>query len=120
MGTLTQFAYILGLHATFSFPVSAATNLPKTGFITAPNRADIAYDTQHELLYISGDSSLLRYDMHAQKFSAPIQLGGNRKGMDISSDGKTLAVANSSRGATKILSLSSTSIAEIHPELRSI
>lgn len=72
-----------------------------SGFITASNRKDIAYDTLRDVLYISGDSTLRRFDMKSGTFLAPIQLGGVTAGMDISPDGKTLAVANLSRGASK-------------------
>lgn len=72
-----------------------------SGFISASDRKDIAYDTVHDVLYISGDSTLRRYDMKTGAFLAPITLGGITGGMDISPDGKTLAVANLSRGASK-------------------
>jgi hypothetical protein len=39
--------------------------------------------------------------MKAQEFLSPIGLGGATKGMDISPDGKTLAVANSVRGPSQ-------------------
>lgn len=70
------------------------------GFIEAASRADIAYDTAHGVLYISGDDSLRRFDMRSGKFLDPIVLGGKTMGMDISPDGKTLAVANLRDGAT--------------------
>lgn len=72
-----------------------------SGFISAPGRTDVAYDTTRGILYISGDTSLRRYDMKSQTFLAPIELGGKTMGMDISPDGKTLAVANAVRGASQ-------------------
>src|SRR4051794_15450889 len=86
----------LFVFALIAFPFSslAAKNLPTTGFISAPSRADIAYDTQHDVLYISGGSSLLRYDLSTRTFLPAIDIGGTTKGMDISPDGGTLAVAN--------------------------
>jgi len=72
-----------------------------SGFITAPDRKDIAYDTIHDVLYISGGSALQRFDMKSGTFLAPLNLGGVTAGMDISPDGKTLAVANTARGASK-------------------
>jgi DNA-binding beta-propeller fold protein YncE len=73
----------------------------KSGFIPDANRVDIAYDTIRQILYISGGDSVRRYDMANKKFASPISLGGQTMGMDISPDGKFLAVANSSRGATQ-------------------
>lgn len=92
-------AFVTAALAT-TLSANASSN-PTTGFISAPNRADIAYDSARGVLYISGSDSLLRYDMTARSFLSPIYLGGSTLGMDISPDGTTLAVANSSRGATK-------------------
>lgn len=69
-----------------------------TGFITAPNRNDVAYDVASHTLYISGTDQLRRYDMASGSFLAPIQIGGTTAGMDISPDGKTLAIANFQQG----------------------
>lgn len=87
--------------ATSGLSFAAHAALPQSGFISAASRADIAYDTIHDVLYISGSNSLLRYDLPSQSFLAPIALGGTTFGMDISPDGKTLAVANTSKTATK-------------------
>jgi DNA-binding beta-propeller fold protein YncE len=76
-----------------SFAINA-----NAGFITDVNRVDVAYDTTHQVLYISGGETVRRYDMVNKKFLAPITLGGETLGMDISADGKLLAVANSSTG----------------------
>ncbi|MET3134493.1 DNA-binding beta-propeller fold protein YncE [Oxalobacteraceae bacterium GrIS 1.11] len=79
--------------ATFGAPAFAATPAV-SGLITAPSRADIAYDTKNSVLFISGSDSIRRYDMKTQSYLSPIVLGGQTIGMDISPDGKTLAVAN--------------------------
>lgn len=93
---------IASIIVSASMPWSNGANAsPITGFISAPGRADIAYDTKHDILYISGDSSLRRYDVKSQAFLTPIMLGGKTMGMDISPDGKTLAVANAVRGASQ-------------------
>lgn len=89
------------LAATAASLPAVATTAPTSGFITAPTRADVAYDSSRSVLYISGSDSLLRFDMFTQSFMAPIYLGGSTLGMDISPDGSTLAVANRSRGATR-------------------
>lgn len=64
------------------------------GFISAASRVDVAFDTRTDVLYISGTDEVRRYDMQTGSFLSPIQLGGRTLGMDISPDGKTLAVAN--------------------------
>jgi len=76
-----------------SFAINA-----NAGFITDADRVDIAYDTTQQVLYISGNDTVRRYDMVNKKFLTPISLGGHTLGMDISADGKLLAVANSSTG----------------------
>jgi hypothetical protein len=70
------------------------------GFVVAPGRADIAFDTASNVLYISGTDELRRYDVKSQTFLDPIHLGGHTMGMDISPDGKTLAVANTTYGSS--------------------
>lgn len=86
-------AWLFALFA--AAPVMAASS----GFIAADGRTDIAYDTARQVLYISGGARLRRYDMAAQAFLSPIALGGTTMGMDISADGRFLAVANGSRDA---------------------
>jgi len=73
--------------------------LAEQGFVTASGRADIAFDTAASVLYISGTDELRRYDLKANAFLDPIKLGGRTWGMDISPDGKTLAVANTAFGS---------------------
>lgn len=96
-----KLSYLVFALIVSPLPSLAAMSLPNGGFISAPNRADIAYDTRHGVLYISGESLLLRFDMKAKEFLSPIALGGTTKGMDISPDGVTLAVANSAHGSSQ-------------------
>jgi DNA-binding beta-propeller fold protein YncE len=100
MFRITWRAMLLATSFIACSPVALA-DTPTSGFITAAGRKDVAYDTAHGVLYISGDSTLRRFDMKTGTFLAPIALGGVTAGLDISPDGKTLAVANLSRGATK-------------------
>lgn len=86
---------------TLSAVTFQANASPLSGFIYAPGRADVAYDAAREVLYISGDSTLRRYDMRARSFLSPISIGGSTAGMDISPDGSTLAVANTAFGASQ-------------------
>jgi DNA-binding beta-propeller fold protein YncE len=77
------------------------SDMAQAAVIVDSNRFDIAYDTVRQVLYISGGTTVRRYDMVAKKFLTAITLGGNTAGMDISADGQWLAVANQSKGATK-------------------
>jgi len=76
-------------------PVSAA-------FISAPNRVDMVHDPSRNVLYISSGSSVLRYDLASTAFLTPVQLSGSLAGMDLSPDGNTLAVADTTRTATNV------------------
>ncbi|TAN40464.1 MAG: hypothetical protein EPN25_07595, partial [Nitrospirae bacterium] len=71
-------------------------------FIPAPSRADMVHDMQRNMLYITNADQVLRYDLTNQAFSEPWTLGGNLKGIDISPDGSTLAVADLSMTDTQV------------------
>lgn len=62
--------------------------------INAPNRVDIAYDDARDVLYISSGAQVLRYQVGSNTFLSAVTLGGQLGGMDLSPNGKTLAVAD--------------------------
>lgn len=71
------------------------------GFIYTGGKADMAYDAQRGILYISGTDDVRRYDIAHQAYLDPIHVGpltvgadvGTRTvGLDISPDGNTLAI----------------------------
>ncbi len=62
--------------------------------ISAPSRVDMAHDLNRNILYITSGGDVLRYDLKAQQFLPPFQLSGNLKGLDLSPDSNTLAVAD--------------------------
>lgn len=72
-----------------------------TTLIETDTHTDFAFDAINQTLYISGTDSLLRYNVSTKTFLDPIYLGGRTAGMDISPDGRQLAVANFSRAASK-------------------
>jgi hypothetical protein len=74
----------------------------ESGLIPAAGRVDMAYDTARQVLYISGGPQLRRFDLQTKQFLMPIVLGGKTWALDISADGKQLAVANRSRGARQV------------------
>jgi fibronectin type 3 domain-containing protein len=63
-------------------------------FVSSPNRVDIAYDDARGVLYVSNGTQLQRFELSSRTFLTPLTLGGNLKGMDISADGASLAVAD--------------------------
>lgn len=77
----------------------AQADAQTSGFIPAEGRTDIAFDSTNQVLYISGGPQVRRFDFNTKTFLSPLALGGSTMGMDISADGKRLAVANASRGA---------------------
>ncbi len=69
--------------------------------IPAPARVDMVHDAARSTIYISEGGSVLRYHVPSASFLAPIVLGGQLSGIDLSPDGATLAVADRSSSATE-------------------
>jgi hypothetical protein len=81
--------------SAFALPVFAVGT-----FIPAPSRKDMVHDEARGLIYISDGSQILRYQVSTGTFLSPVDLGGSLVGLDISPDGRTLAVADSADDAT--------------------
>jgi hypothetical protein len=90
-----RFAFILAFLCLMSLSCATLANA-EGNFIAALNRVDVAHDQGRNILYISSGGEILRYDLNASAFLTSFQLGGSLKGMDISPDGDTLAVADNS------------------------
>jgi hypothetical protein len=86
------------LVSSFSQPVAEAAGT----FISAPDRVDMVYDDQRKILYITSLGSVLRYSLDTDTFLSPFNPGGDLAGIDISPDGKMLAVADRTRSATDV------------------
>jgi plastocyanin len=71
-------------------PPGSATLIP------APGRVDTVYDARRDIVYISSGSTVLRYQLASDTFLTPFQLSGSLMGMDLSPDGNTLLVCDSS------------------------
>ena len=71
-------------------------------FISAPSRVDMVYDDARDVLYITNGSSVLRYDTTSEAFLTPFSLTGYLKGIDLSPDGNTLAVADTSYSSSEV------------------
>lgn len=70
--------------------------------IPAQARRDMVHDGARDRVYITNGAEVLRYDVGSQTFVSPIPLGGNLIGMDLSVDGKTLAVADGYSDGTSL------------------
>lgn len=70
--------------------------------IPAPARVDMVHDQQRDIVYISDGGNVLRYHVGSASFLAPIALGGQLSGIDLSPDGTTLAVADRSSTASSL------------------
>ncbi len=90
-------AVLLLLSLSFQLPAHAAGT-----FISAASRVDMVHDAVRDTLYISSAGQVLRHRLATATFDAPFVLGGNLKGMDLSPDGDTLAVADQTRTATEV------------------
>lgn len=82
------------LCAVLSAALAVTSATAETLFIPAANSADMAHDQLRQLLYISAGDSVLRFDMTTRQMLAPFRLGGQLAGIDISPDGRWLAVAD--------------------------
>jgi hypothetical protein len=80
---------------------SSAAVVGKT--ILATGAQDAVYDPARDVIYISAGGNIVRYSFLTSKLLAPIALGGNLQGIDLSPDGKTLAVATSEHTAGHVV-----------------
>ena len=73
-------------------PAAFATS---DNFIPAPDRVDMVYDNNRDVVYITSGSSVLRYKISSGSFITPYTFNaGNLSGVDLSPDGNTLAIAD--------------------------
>jgi Bacterial Ig domain len=86
------------LAISFIAPVAQAAGI----FVPAQQRRDMVYDDRYGVVYITNGSDLLRYDVATGAFLTPVALGGSLIGIDISPDGKTLAVADGSSNGLQV------------------
>jgi DNA-binding beta-propeller fold protein YncE len=85
--------FFVAVHLFAALLASSAAVADGSGFIPAAG-TDISFDARTRVLYISAFGAIKRYDMNTGNFLAPIQVGGFSLSLDISPDGRTLAVAN--------------------------
>lgn len=68
-------------------------------FVSAAQRVDAVYNESRDILFISNGSQILRYLVSSGVYMEPLELGGSLKGMDLSPDGNTLAIADAAYDA---------------------
>lgn len=61
----------------------------------------MVHDAARNMIYITNGGNVLRYHVPSQTFVDPITLGGSLTGIDLSPDGKMLAVADRTHGTTE-------------------
>jgi plastocyanin len=86
----------VGYSGTGTLVIKPPSGPPPPTLIPAPNRVDMVYDQVRDVLYITSQSQVLRYQLGSDSFLSPYQLSGNLMGIDLSPDGNTLMVADSS------------------------
>jgi FG-GAP-like repeat/Bacterial Ig domain len=85
---------------TAGMALCASTARADGTLISAPNRTDMVIDTARQMIYIANGTQVLRYDLSCDCQATPLTLGGALKGMDLSPDGNTLAVADETNDGT--------------------
>ena len=79
----------------FALPAGAVGTL-----VPASNRVDAVHDDARNIVYITNAGQVLRYHEPTGAFLAPVTLGGQLGGVDISPDNRTLVVADRSGSTT--------------------
>ena len=81
---------IIALHCLAGSSVLAVDYIP----LDVPERSDYVFDRQG-VLYITAGPQVIRYDTRTQDYLSPFDIGGRLCGIDLSPDGRTLAIADS-------------------------
>lgn len=71
-------------------------------YIPAQGRVDMVYDDKRDIVYISSAGDVLRYRVQDGTFLSPVMVGGQLRGMDLSPDGNTLAIADADSSQTSM------------------
>lgn len=71
-------------------------------FIPASGRVDMVHDAARGVVYITDQGNVLRYDERNDVFLPALALGGQLGGLDLSPDGKTLAVTDRASSAAEV------------------
>lgn len=91
-----RFAILIGLC------LSASSALAEYVPLSIRGTRDFVFDREGVLYVSTASGDILRYDTQAASFLAPFKIGSPLLGIDLSPDGKTLAVADSTRQGSKV------------------
>lgn len=72
----------------------AAAAVPQGVFAPAASRVDVVHDSRNQLVVVSQGGELLLFEDQTGELVDTLVIGGDLAGMDISADGKRLAVAD--------------------------
>lgn len=97
---LLKCVVVLGALLGFALPTFAYS------FLDVPDRVDYAFDKSGILYVSTTGGKIVRYNTQTSSYLSPFTVGGTLCGIDLSPDGSTLAVADSStQGATNRIQL---------------
>lgn len=108
---------LIGPIVTQSAVDPSVTSLPSVGHVDLdiPLRRDLAFDL-NGILYITAGGVIERYDTQTGTSLAPLSLGGNLYGIDLSLDGSMLAVADRvTQGGFSLIHLVDTATGAANP-----
>jgi WD40 repeat protein len=85
-----------------SSAVAQPLSSPAARLIPAAHCADVVHDSARGVLYITAGDQLLRYHLGSNALMTPLDLGGSLAGIDLSPDGRTLAIADRTRAGGQV------------------
>jgi WD40 repeat protein len=100
------------------FVLGVASRSAKAQFtpLTVADRRDYVFDASGILYISTAGGSILRYNTQTASYLSPFSIGGTLNGIDLSPDGQTLAVADSStQGANNRIQLVNTTTGAATP-----
>jgi WD40 repeat protein len=71
----------------------------------------MVYDAQHDMMYISAGSTVKRYHVSSGTMLSAITVGGSLRGIDLSPDGRSIAVADAAVGSDHVFLIDTKSLA---------
>jgi hypothetical protein len=82
--------------------------------LSIPGREDYVFGPSDILYASTSTGDIVRYDTQTNSFLAPFVVGGSLLGMDISPDGSTLAVADTTRTGIDLVSTATGAVTQVN------
>jgi hypothetical protein len=105
------------IFATAALVLTSALPVPARAgglFLSIPDREDYVFSSSGILYISTSGGDIDRYDTNTGKFLTPFTVGGNLLGMDLSPDGSTLAVADTTRTGIDLVSTSTGAVTPVN------